>query len=87
VVTVENNLSNVRTEFLRVRVTPAEKKAIERAAEMEGIDISVLLRGATRKEVVRIFTEAGEENPFRAGLKKPKKQKKPKEVPSTVNPG
>ena len=47
---------------------------MERAAQMEGVDISALMRGAVRKEIIRIFAEAGEENPFRVPSKKPKKE-------------
>jgi hypothetical protein len=56
-------------------VTPAEKEIFARVAEMEGVDISVLIRMAARKEAARILVEAGEENPFYIPSKKPKKAK------------
>ena len=54
-------------------MSPAEKEAVARAAEIQGVDISVLMRSAVRKEVVRILAEIGEENPFIP--RKPKKVK------------
>lgn len=69
-------LADIRTESVRVRVTPAEKEIIETAAQMEGVDVSVLMRGAIRKEVIRIYSEAGEENPFRVTTAKRAKKRK-----------
>jgi uncharacterized protein (DUF1778 family) len=68
-------LTDIKTEWLRVRVTPAEKEIFARVAEMEGVDISVLIRMAARKEAARILVEAGEENPFYIPSKKPRKAK------------
>ena len=75
VITLGTILSDIKTESLRLRLTRTEKEVFERAAHIEGIDVSALIRGGARKEALRILTAAGEENPFYVPNKKPKKAK------------
>lgn len=69
-------MTGEKSTWVKVRLSQLEKEVFERAATLEGLDVSALIRVATRREATRILVEAGEENPFKQlikGMKQPTK--------------
>lgn len=53
-----------KTEFMKVRMQPAEKEAFERAAELAGISLSSWARERLRSAAIRELESAGQRVPF-----------------------
>ena len=68
-------MTDEKSAWVKLRLSPLEKEVFERAANLEGLDLSALIRVATRREATRILVAAGEENPFYVPSKKTKKAK------------
>ena len=49
-----------RTELLKVRMTPDERRSFERAAEIAGIGVSAWMREKLRRVAARELEQAGE---------------------------
>lgn len=54
----------MKTELLKVRVEPLEKRAFEDAAGVTGAPLSVWIRAALRRAARVELEEAGEKVPF-----------------------
>ena len=51
--------SIMRDELIKVRTTPAEKKAFEKASDLAGLSLSAWVRERLRRTAIRELTEAG----------------------------
>jgi hypothetical protein len=54
----------MKTEFIKFRVTEAEKLAFEQAAQMSGIALSAWVRERLRRAAIKDLTDAGRQVPF-----------------------
>jgi hypothetical protein len=54
-----------KSQWVKLRLSPLEKEVFQRAAQIEGMSVSTLLRTSARREAARILIGAGEENPFK----------------------
>ena len=53
-----------KTEFVKVRLTDAEKRGFKRAAEIAGISLSAWMRERLRRSARRELEDVGEQAPF-----------------------
>ena len=60
-----------KSTWVKIRLSPLEKEVFERAAKLEGMSVSTLIRTSARREATKILVAADEENPF----KEPRKTK------------
>jgi hypothetical protein len=54
----------MKTDSFKIRLTPSEKEAFQRAASLAGIGLSAWMRERLRGTARRELTEAGEQVPF-----------------------
>ena len=54
----------MKTEIIKLRVTPDEKAAFQAAAELSGVAMSAWIRERLRRVAVRDLVEAGRQVPF-----------------------
>jgi uncharacterized protein (DUF1778 family) len=54
----------MKTDFIKLRVSPAEKAGFQQAADLAGVALSAWVRERLRSAARRELTEAGEQVPF-----------------------
>lgn len=59
----------MKTEMVKVRVTPDEKKTFSIAADLAGVPMSAWMRERMRREARRELEDAGIEIPFLAAIR------------------
>jgi hypothetical protein len=56
-----------KSETMKLRLAPEEKKAFEQVSEMAGLSVSAWMRARLRQAAIREFEEAGRPIPFLRG--------------------